>query len=740
MARSRSSQYLEDDEFEDEDYGDSPRSNDASNQKMRRLLLDLLGRWYWIALGLILGFLAAGYYLSKAPKEYTATSTLLIKTQTSTVMSSDRVEDIDLRSIEAMNTTSARLFRMELLEKVASRQDVRELPGLIPAQVDWRPNWWRKRASGGLELEGEENLQVPPPQILGGMIGSWMDVSVRKYTRLLDVSVTHPVPEVAKAISDAICREFLAEMDEALTTGRTGTIDLLVAESEEARGKLQAANSALATYARALEVHRELDELEMEVGELRRIFLPAHPKMQVADSELRRLKERFISEFELAVQSPSDKAYWEDIKGELPDRSVEPEEFLRVARQQVMARIGVLKSEIDSQTSVFNSMLTRIEESSVNQEAKDSSIEISSLARMPGAASAPVAKKIYTMGAAGGGALGLAIAFLLVRLDNKFNTVAQLTGETNQTVLAAISELNSAHLASAEKTYFKKHRDEITDAYDEWDERLVFRPGCSNTSYAEMFRVLRASVSLLGDEKKRKVTLFTSALPGEGKTSTSANFALAAAGQKRRTLLIDLDLRKPSVHRAFGMSRNQEPGGITECLAGIVPVEEAVISSGAEPNLDLILGGKRAPNPGELLDTGRLTAILDWAKERYDVIVLDTAPMLAVPDTRIVAPLADNVCLVIRADYAPRGAIHRVLEVVDEDGTQLSGLVFNGFKEKRRLMGQNYSYGYYKTSRYGRAYQYGYGSYGSYGAYGADDEDDDDLPKKRKNRRRRKRR
>ena len=88
------------------------------------------------------------------------------------------------------------------------------------------------------------------------------------------------------------------------------------------------------------------------------------------------------------------------------------------------------------------------------------------------------------------------------------------------------------------------------------------------------------------------------------------------------------------------------------------------------------------------------------------------------PDTRIVAPLADNVCLVVRADYVPKGAVRRALEVLDEDGTALSGLVFNAFKERRRLMGENYSYGYYKTSRYGRAYRYGYGSYGAYGNEG----------------------
>ena len=235
-----------------------------------------------------------------------------------------------------------------------------------------------------------------------------------------------------------------------------------------------------------------------------------------------------------------------------------------------------------------------------------------------------------------------------------------------------------------------------------------------------MYRVMRASITLLGDEMKRKITLFTSSLPGEGKTLTSTNFAVAAAGQGRKTLLIDMDLRKPSVHKFFGLPRVQVNGGLTECLANLASFEEVILRETGQPNLHLILAGKTAPNPGELLETGRLHELLEQACREYDVVVLDTAPILAVPDTRIIAPLAHNLCLVARAEHSPKGAVRRTLQILAEDGTHISGLIFNGFVERRRLMGENYSYGYYKTSRYGRAYRYGYG--GAYGAYGSDPE------------------
>jgi Mrp family chromosome partitioning ATPase len=142
--------------------------------------------------------------------------------------------------------------------------------------------------------------------------------------------------------------------------------------------------------------------------------------------------------------------------------------------------------------------------------------------------------------------------------------------------------------------------------------------------------------------------------------------------------------------------------------------------------------GARAPNPGELLNISRLKELLAIASSRYDLIVVDSAPLLAVPDTRVIAPLADNFCLVVRADYVPRGAVMRTLELLSSADSPPSGLVFNCFKENRSMIGQNYSYGGYRLSRYGRPYRYGYGSYGSYGAYGADDSGEGDPKKSRR--------
>ena len=700
--------------------------------KTKRLILDFMARWHWIALCLLVGGLGAAYYLSKAPKMYSASASLLIKQAQATVISKDQVDEIDMRSTEGLNTVAERIRRHDLLARVASRVDVRNLPGLIPPAVEWTPEWlnaWLKRFKPGKATpeDGSGTQAAPPaPTVLAGYLGSWMSISIRRGTRLLDISFRHQVPEVAKALADAVAREYLADLAATATEGRSNQSDTLIKQSEEARIKLQAAETALANYNRALQAHQVLEAVEKSSEQLARRYLPKHPRMISTTAELNATKGRFIEEFNIAISSAAEAEYWKTAGAAIEASKSNSEEHLRVARQLLLARTGVLKGETASQMSVFNAMLTRLEESNVNSQGESSSADINSFALLPGGPIAPVPTEIFITGCGGGLAAGLLLAFALIRMDSVFHSVAQAEAETGVPVLAAVSNIEIRHLELAVKAAIKRGKLAPSHpAQAGWDPRLLFRPGTSSTSYAEMFRILRASISLLGDETKRKITLFTSALPGEGKTLVSINFALAAAGQGRKTLLVDLDLRKPSIHRAFGLGRSENGPGITEWLAGKSTLEEVTLRDTGAENLHVIFSGSSAPNPGELLSMGKLKELFAEASRLYDCVVLDSAPLLAVPDTRTIARLVDNLCLVVRADYVPKGATLRTLELLGTAGTVPAGLIFNGYNEVRRMSGQNYSYGNYRLSRYGKPYQYGYGSYGSYGAYGADAEDED---------------
>ena len=715
MARRNKSRLKEIDldPFEDEEDFDSGSA--SSRERVRQLVMDLLGRWYWIALGLILGVLGGLYYLSKAPKIYEATSTLLVKQGASSVISRDQVEEMDLRSDDGVNTVAQRVERPELLTRVADLPEIKQTEGLVPDATNWFPGWSQGWLGGG---DDPSDKKPDTSAELGRTIGKWLEVSVRRKTRLLDLTIAHPSPEIARKLADTLAREYIAELSGDRSQGRDSSSAILKAQSDEARLELQTAQNAQANYQQILETLKDLEVKEVVFSDLDRRYLPLHPKHMVAKATLDEYQKRFLSEFDLVRKATADKDYWKNNRAEWDQTDLDVTSRLQIARRLLTARATVLKSEIESQNEVFNTILTKRQETEIDQKAKDAEVELSSLSEFPEEPASPRKMIVLAGGGMFGLASGFALAFLLVKLDNKIHTVSQAELLTKLHVLATIRHVDPKILAEiiAEKG---KSSAALSPAAQKWDPRLVFRPGLTESIYAEMFRILRASVTLLGDEKKRKVTLFSSALPGEGKTLVSTNFAIASALLGKKTLLLDLDLRKPAVHKAFGLKRSELKAGTTELLAHKITWQEALTEDTGQENLTCIFGGARAPNPGELLNTREISELLAELAQEFDVIVVDSAPLLAVPDTRLLVPIVDNFCLVIRAESTSKGAIRKVIDLLEDDGTEPAGIIVNGYQEKAGFLAKKYGYGYgYGYGQYGKGY-----GYGSYGSYGSDDED-----------------
>lgn len=689
----------------DEQLDDDGMSNSRSVRAGMggRLAVLLIGRWYWIVLGMILGTAGAAYYLSKAVPEYAASATLMVKQRTSGVLGTDQPGEIDMRSVEAMNTVAERLKRMELLEKVAARGEVRKIQGLVPRRVRWLPGWleiWMGVDAG----EGRDIAAVPSDKALAAMIAGRMKVSVRRGTRLLDIVVTHPSPKAAAVLADAVADEYIKESSQSKVTGRSNSLELLSAKSDEARGSLQIAQRALASYVRALASHEQLEEKEKEMTELRRRYLPKHPKMIGCSAQVEILQKRFLEHFDSAANSGADQSYWKETNllkatadGALQDR-------LNQARQALLARTAVLKSEIQSQEMVFNAILTKMGETDVNQGSEDSEIELSNPAAVPALPVSPVPSKSWFLGLAAGGMLGLGMAYLSIRIDDKFRTVFEVEGETGVRALGAVPELSFERLSELAK----RSKEEVPGHESGWTTEVLFRTCFVSTHLAEMFRVLRTSVTLLGRESERKITMFTSAIPGEGKTLIAGNFALAAAAQGRKVLLVDLDLRKPSAHLMFGVNPQGPASGVAGVLRNRSRIEDSVVRDVA-PNLDLLTCCDRCADPGELLVGESLEHLFQSAASCYDVVVVDSAPLLPVPDSRLIARYVNNLCLVVRAGYVPRNTVRRALSLLNSGGSSVAGVVVNGFVDKASLSSSNY--GYSKRGTYGN-----YGTYGSYGS------------------------
>ncbi len=236
-----------------------------------------------------------------------------------------------------------------------------------------------------------------------------------------------------------------------------------------------------------------------------------------------------------------------------------------------------------------------------------------------------------------------------------------------------------------------------------------------NDIMAETFRSIRTNLQFVLDGPEKKVIQFTSTTSGEGKTFISSNLAMSLALLGKKVILLGLDIRKPRLAEMFGFANRTK--GITAFLAGDPDEKELlfdqIIPSGVNENLDILPAGIVPPNPAELLSKKNLDNAISFLKEKYDYVLLDTAPVGLVTDTLIIARVADASVYVCRADYTAKNDLNLVNSLYAENKLKNMSIVLNGVDMAKRKYG--YYYGYGGNGKYGR---YGYGKYGHYGHYG----------------------
>lgn len=238
-----------------------------------------------------------------------------------------------------------------------------------------------------------------------------------------------------------------------------------------------------------------------------------------------------------------------------------------------------------------------------------------------------------------------------------------------------------------------------------------------NNQIDEIFRSMRTNIQFMMKDDQ-KVILFTSSTSGEGKTFNAANLGVSFALLGKKVILLGLDIRKPALGRLFEISDRQM--GITTLLTRSEITEsdisKQICPSGVNQNLDLLMAGPIPPNPTELLARPNLGTIINILREKYDYIILDTAPIGLVTDTLQIGRYADVTAFVCRADYTPKNSFAMVNQLSAENKLPNMCVVINGVDMSKKKYGYYYGYGRYgKYGRYG--YGYGYGSYGAYGNY-----------------------
>ena len=242
-----------------------------------------------------------------------------------------------------------------------------------------------------------------------------------------------------------------------------------------------------------------------------------------------------------------------------------------------------------------------------------------------------------------------------------------------------------------------------------------------NNQMEEIFRSMRTNLQFMLKEGQ-KVVLLTSSTSGEGKTFNAANLSVSFGLLGKKVILVGLDIRRPRLAELFGI--NDHKHGITNLLVKDNPtaeeLQEQILPSGVNKNLDLLMAGPIPPNPAELIARNSLDIIINLLKEKYDYIMIDTAPVGLVTDTLQIARVVDASIYMCRADYTPKSSFNLINALANENKFPNMAIVLNGIDMSKRKYSYYYGYGGYgKYGRYGRAsYGTSYGQYGNYGNYG----------------------
>ena len=238
-----------------------------------------------------------------------------------------------------------------------------------------------------------------------------------------------------------------------------------------------------------------------------------------------------------------------------------------------------------------------------------------------------------------------------------------------------------------------------------------------NNQMEEVFRSLRTNLQFIMS-KDQKVILFTSSLSGEGKTFTAANLAVSFALLDKKVVLVGLDIRKPRLAELFEIKDHHH--GITNLLSMANPtaedVEKQILNSNVNDNLDILMAGPIPPNPTELIARPTLEMVIDTLKEKYDYVLIDSAPVGLVTDTLQIGRVADATIILCRADYTPKDSFNYINDLARDNKLPHMTIAINGIDMSKKKYGYYYGYGRYgRYARYGRYsnHRYGYGNYGN---------------------------
>jgi capsular exopolysaccharide synthesis family protein len=417
-----------------------------------------------------------------------------------------------------------------------------------------------------------------------------------------------------------------------------------------------------------------LSELQRDRGRLLDRYGEKHPQVQNVTSQIADAERQIDTEVNKTVQ-----AIRSDYEAALAEeRSLTGDLETQKAAAMDLNRKGidysVLEREAESNRQVYESLLQREKELRVIANSRANNVRVLDRAEVPGGPFTPDVSRAWMMAMLFGLGLGVAAAFAIDYLDDTVKTPEDVTWRLKLHFLGLVPKVRG--------------------------ERHPLLSGPVPHDFGEAFRALRTALVASNPGESTRIIAITSAQPLEGKTTTAVNIALALAIGGARVLLIDADMRRPSLHKALRLPNDK---GLSHLLVGESRMREVVQRTG-DPNLLVITAGKTPPNPSELLGSDRMKAFVQQlGVGPFDWVIIDTPPVLAVTDAVILAPIVSGITFVLGAEMTRWRLAERAIETLQSGHPQSISAVLNRVDFDRNRYYYSRYYGHQYKSYYAEA-------------------------------------
>lgn len=416
-------------------------------------------------------------------------------------------------------------------------------------------------------------------------------------------------------------------------------------------------------------------EAQRNVSELSEVYGPKHQKMISANAELASVKQTLINQVRSLISGINSEYRQAESQVNSLRISVDKakDEYRKLTTLESKRKI--LQREVETNQQLYDSFFTRLQETNEVDGFETANARILDKATVPTKPLKPKKGLILSATFILSVGFGIFLAIALDFLNSGIRSVDDVERKLGQQMMGLIP--------------WQPHRK---------NEHLPLREffDSSSHTFSEALRTLRTSIQLLDLTGDKKVVMVTSSVPKEGKTTVAINLAFAS-GQLGKTLLIDADLRKPSVAKRFDLPGFQP--GLTNLVAGTHEISDCLYKD-LDSEIDILTAGSKTPNPQELLLSDAFKNTIDELKDKYEHIVIDTAPTQAVSDAIIVSKHTDTLLFVVKADTTTEKTVSNSLQRYMNIGRRVDGVILNQVNLKKAGSSEAYM-GYYD--------QYGYG-------------------------------